>query len=416
MHIEHVEAVIKVTERCNINCDYCYVYHKGNDDFLARPAIMKRPVFTRIADFLANGVRDVRAKRLSVIFHGGEPLLLKKAEFSAFCRTLRERVPQGVSLDIGLQTNAILVDDEWINLFHEHRVFVSVSLDGPEDVHDKHRRDHRGYGTHTRVMRGLKMLQSAASEDVLPYPGVISVVDPESDARKIYRYFVDELGLKNISFHLPMDTHETGGWINKPALANYLVDLFDEWRSDDNPSIRIRMFEEIISHFVRTPAFSEDPDISGIYSLQHVTISTDGTIGVDELKPSGIPQAAYTVDSTSLLKYAGSQLSSFLRSMYGSIPTDCADCVWASYCGGGSKHGVAVNRWSDDMGFNTRSLICNPLKAIYAQIAKYLIEAGVSVETIESNLRLERHPLKISQPGPQMPKLSNRVEEVCNEA
>ena len=33
MQVEHIEAVIKVTERCNINCDYCYVYHKGNDDF-----------------------------------------------------------------------------------------------------------------------------------------------------------------------------------------------------------------------------------------------------------------------------------------------------------------------------------------------------------------------------------------------
>lgn len=226
MQVEHIEAVIKVTERCNINCDYCYVYHKGNDDFMARPALMKFSEFDKIINFLVQGASDMGAKRMSVIFHGGEPLLLKKVVFSKFCAQLRERIPSTISLNLGLQTNAILIDEEWIGLFRQHHVFVSVSLDGPAEIHDRHRRDHRDRGTHAGVVKGLKLLQEAADDEVLPHPGVICVIDPETDARKIYRYFVDDLGFRSLSFHLPMDTHETGGWINMRALTGYLLELF----------------------------------------------------------------------------------------------------------------------------------------------------------------------------------------------
>ena len=410
MQVEHIEAVIKVTERCNINCDYCYVYHKGNDDFMARPALMKFSEFDKIINFLVQGVSDMGAKRMSVIFHGGEPLLLKKVVFSKFCAQLRERIPSTVSLNLGLQTNAILIDEEWIGLFRQHHVFVSVSLDGPAEIHDRHRRDHRDRGTHAGVVKGLKLLQEAADDEVLPHPGVICVIDPETDARKIYRYFVDDLGFRSLIFHLPMDTHETGGWINMRALTGYLLELFEEWSSDDNPNIRVRMFEEIMTHFLRKPPMHADVEVES--RIQHVTISTDGTIGVDELKPTGIRHDVFNVSNTTLLQYAKSDLSVFLRAMYRSIPTDCADCVWATYCGGGSKHGVAVNRWSNASGFNTRSLICESLESNYAKVANYLIGSGLSPEELEDNIRPERYGYEIAPAGPQLPHKSNLVAEV----
>ena len=100
--------------------------------------------------------------------------------------------------------------------------------------------------------------------------------------------------LRSLIFHLPMDTHETGGWINMRALTGYLLELFEEWSSDDNPNIRIRMFEEIMTHFLRKPPMHTDAEVES--RIQHVTISTDGTIrlsrdpcGIDLIMPLPAP-------------------------------------------------------------------------------------------------------------------------------
>ena len=170
------------------------------------------------------------------------------------------------------------------------------------------------------------------------------------------------------------------------------------------------MFEEIMTHFLRKPPMHTDAEVES--RIQHVTISTDGTIGVDELKPTGIRHDVFNVSNTTLLQYAKSDLSVFLKAMYRSIPTDCADCVWATYCGGGSKHGVAVNRWSNASGFNTRSLICESLESIYAKVASYLIGSGLSPEELEDNIRPERYGYEIAPAGPQLPHKSNLVAEV----
>lgn len=410
MRADHIEAVIKVTERCNINCDYCYVYHKGNTDFEMRPPLMKADVFESIATFLRDGVQDLNAGKLTVVFHGGEPLLLKKNLFDRFCENLRTQVPQKVSVEIGVQTNAMLIDRDWIDLFHKHRVMPSISLDGPAEVHDRHRRDHRNRGTHARVLEGLARLQAAAKLGIIPEPGAICVIDPQTDARKIYRYFVGELGLRHISFHLPMDTYETGGWIDVPSLTTYLTDLFDEWAGDDDPNIRIRMFEEFMGHLLSrrsTGAQQGQPAAS----IQHITVSTDGSLGVDELKPAGVRQDVYTVFGITMKEYVQSDVSRYLRSMYSSIPTDCGDCVWSNYCRGGARHGVAVNRWSNENGFNNRSLICDSLSAIYSQMAAYLVRAGCDVH--EMGASLERpSSLSVVPPGPQLPAENLLVGEV----
>ena len=58
-----------------------------------------------------------------------------------------------------IQTNAMLVDAAWCRLFKQHAVRVGVSVDGPAELHDRHRRTRHGKGTHARVMRGLQHLR-----------------------------------------------------------------------------------------------------------------------------------------------------------------------------------------------------------------------------------------------------------------
>ncbi|MDX2778353.1 radical SAM protein, partial [Streptomyces caniscabiei] len=70
------QFILKVHSRCNLDCDYCYVYHSADTSWQAKPRVMElavgRQVVRRIAEHaVAHRLPDVR-----VVLHGGEPLLL----------------------------------------------------------------------------------------------------------------------------------------------------------------------------------------------------------------------------------------------------------------------------------------------------------------------------------------------------
>jgi len=377
-----IEAVIKVTERCNINCTYCYVFNKGNEDFRNRPVYLKPSVITEITDYLRQGMQELQAEQASVVFHGGEPLMLKRTDFDIFCSELRRHIPK---LTLGVQTNAMLVDDAWIELFHKHQVHVGVSIDGDKPIHDQFRIDHRGRGTYDRVLTGIRRLQAAAAQQYIPEPGAICVINPEADGAATYRHFVDALGFRSLSFHLPMDTYETFGDADVTPYARFLNDAFDQWVMDDDPGIYIRMFDQLL-RFYHGKASSVLPSNGQQLSMQHVTISTDGTIGIDELKPAPIPQDGFDVRTSTLHDFAGSDLARYMRDVYRSLPAGCTDCPWKNYCGGGIQHGVQVNRWSNSSGFDNASLLCNALKDVYEHVASYAVRNGLAVDALERAL------------------------------
>lgn len=385
-----IEAVIKVTERCNINCTYCYVFNKGNDDFESRPVYLKGETIRAIVSYLRQGAVDLAASEVSVVFHGGEPLMLKRQAFDQFCTDLRAAFEPDVKVILGVQTNAMLVNDAWIDLFEKHNVHVGVSIDGDRAAHDAHRVDHQGRGTYDRVVAGLRKLQRAAYEKRIGWPGAICVINPDADGAATYRHFVDDLGFRGLSFHLPMDTYETYASGPVERFAEFVNGVFDQWIADDDPKIYVRMFDQLLRFFHgKESAINTE---TKRLRLQHVTISTDGTVGVDELKPAPLKQDMWDITNSTLYEFATSEFSSYVRDVYRSLPADCHECVWKNYCGGGIQHGVQVNRWRDATGFDNRSLLCEALKAIYAHVARYAVATGLPISTLEHVLSDERVP------------------------
>ena len=84
--------VVKVAERCNLNCSYCYMYNHADQSYLRRPVFMSDEVFdqllVRIHEYC-----DRRPKhRMSLVFHGGEPMLIGAERFRRFTRLAREKL------------------------------------------------------------------------------------------------------------------------------------------------------------------------------------------------------------------------------------------------------------------------------------------------------------------------------------
>src|ERR1700733_1740653 len=127
--------ILKVAERCNLNCSYCYMYNHEDQSYRTKPPFMSAAVFERVLE-LSKSYCDRHAPHsIWLVFHGGEPTLLGVDRFSARVRRATEVLGDQLA-GISLQTNGLLVDDQWCDVLLENKVEVGVSLDGPASIHD----------------------------------------------------------------------------------------------------------------------------------------------------------------------------------------------------------------------------------------------------------------------------------------
>jgi uncharacterized protein len=133
------------------------------------------------------------------LWHLGEPLSVPiefyEEAFSEISRISKEHCREYVLV---FQTNAILLNLQWISLIQRHKVQVGISLDGPAFIHDRQRVTRNGRGTHADVLNGLKLLKTA---DV-PF-GIISVLtDFTLDYPDEFFEFFYEHQIENIGFNI----------------------------------------------------------------------------------------------------------------------------------------------------------------------------------------------------------------------
>jgi uncharacterized protein len=144
--IDKLEVILKVTERCNIDCSYCYYFNSENKDFEYKPAHISETTILSLINFLKQAIIDHKLKEIRIDIHGGEPLMLKKERFVKMVKILRESLDNYVHLTLHVQSNGILIDDEWIEIFKDFKIQVRISLDGTEEDNDLNRVDHHGKG------------------------------------------------------------------------------------------------------------------------------------------------------------------------------------------------------------------------------------------------------------------------------
>jgi len=144
--------ILQPTPFCNIDCSYCYLPERSN------PARMSLATVRQAAQALR---RDgLLGPALTVVWHAGEPLVLPPSWYEAAFTVLDEELGGHTALSHSMQTNATLIGDAWCAFFQRRAVRVGVSVDGPADLHDRHRRTRSGAGTHAAVLRGMACLRA----------------------------------------------------------------------------------------------------------------------------------------------------------------------------------------------------------------------------------------------------------------
>jgi uncharacterized protein len=148
-----MELTLFVDHQCNLRCSYCYTGEKF--DRAMSPETMRRAVALALA---------VPTQHLDVSFFGGEPLIrldFLRETIEHVERTVAELPEPRPSLRFILNTNATLIDDAAIELMKDRCFTVFVSLDGPKEVHDRHRLNVVGKGSFDRTLAGIARLREA---------------------------------------------------------------------------------------------------------------------------------------------------------------------------------------------------------------------------------------------------------------
>src|SRR3954466_1051264 len=135
-------VVMQPTTLCNLDCAYCYLPFRAADRRMPVP----------VAEAVAASVNPwAAAGRLWGVWHGGEPLSAGRERLAALI------APFGPGVEHHVQTNATLIDDAWCEFFTEHKIRVSVSVDGPE-ARNGDRITRGGKPAYDRIMRGVEAL------------------------------------------------------------------------------------------------------------------------------------------------------------------------------------------------------------------------------------------------------------------
>ena len=155
------EFVIKVASRCNLDCDYCYEYHTGDDTWKMMPKYLSLDTAKILINRINEHARKHYLDEVVLSFHGGEPLLFGPERLYELAKIFRSIEDDDLEVSLTMQTNGTLLNNKFIKIIKEMEIFIAISIDGPEYVNDIHRLDHNGRSTFGNTLTGLNLIKES---------------------------------------------------------------------------------------------------------------------------------------------------------------------------------------------------------------------------------------------------------------
>jgi uncharacterized protein len=369
---------------CQIKCDYCFYLEKralfGQGEDYRMPDEV-------LAAYTAQYVRSQPTPVVEFVWHGGEPTL-RGLDFFRRAVELQRPFRGEKQIKNVLQTNGMLLTDEWCAFFKEHGFFIGASLDGPREIHDRYRKGRHGEPTFDGVMRGIGLLQKHGVEF-----NVLACVSRDTAYKplEVYRFF-KEAGITFIQFTPIVErepdgaTARTGLWLAPPATLDkaepnvsvtpwtveperygeFLIAIYEEWVRKDVGKVFVMNFEWALNAWVgegspvcifarqcgRAVAVEHD---GGVYACDHY-VYPEYRLG--NVKSDNLGEMVER-----------SVASGFGPHKEGSLPRWCRECDVLAMCWGGCpKHRFTTSPYGEP-GLH---YLCAGYKKFFLHIRKYL--------------------------------------------
>ncbi|OHV21259.1 hypothetical protein BBK14_08090 [Parafrankia soli] len=379
------EFVLKIASRCNLDCDYCYVYHLADQSWRSQPRFMTDATVDATADRIAEHVRTHALEFVNIRLHGGEPLLAGRDRLRRIVAALRERLSPLTELSITVQTNGVLLDEPMAAFLVGEDIGVGVSLDGDRQANNLHRTYADGRSSYDEVLAGIRMM--LRPEFRSHFLGLLCTIQLEADPVRVWDALRD-LGVEGVDFLLPHGTWEhpppglTPGDGRTPY-ADWLIPLFDRWYDAPVRPLSVRTFESLLHLLLGGVGAHES---FGLVPVALVVVESDGSYEqVDSMKAVGHGAAASgrTVFTDPL--DALFDVPAFVQRQLGlhGLSEVCRGCDVVTTCGAG----LFPHRYRPEGAFTNPSVYCADQYALIAHIQRRVEESLASRGTTLAAVR-----------------------------
>ncbi len=228
---------------CNLACRYCYYLEKEHLYPEAKTHRMSEDI---LEEYIVQHIDAAADEIIRFSWHGGEPTMLGVDFFRKVVALQRKHKPRSWQIANGMQTNGTLLDDEWSRFLAAEGFAVGLSLDGPQEMHNRHRVTRIGKPTFEQTMRGYELLRRhGVSTDILCVVSAHNVRYP----LEVYHFF-KQIEAPYVTFLPLVEPHPDGlrgvsaDTVPAEAWGDFLCAVFDEWLSGDIGRIKVQIFEE----------------------------------------------------------------------------------------------------------------------------------------------------------------------------
>ncbi|MBN2496941.1 MAG: anaerobic sulfatase maturase [Deltaproteobacteria bacterium] len=228
---------------CNLDCRYCYYLDKKSlyperqapSDWEMPDAVLE--------SFIRQKLETSDQPLETFCWQGGEPTLLGAGFFRKVLALQREYAG-GRQIENSLQTNGILLDDDWCRFLADSGFLVGISIDGPREMHDAYRIDLAGKPTFDRVVRGVELLRKHGVQF-----NTLTAVHDRNARHPLEVYaFLEDLGSRFMQF-IPIVERAAGEAgpsersVEPGQLGAFLIAVFDHWVRHDVGARFVQLFD-----------------------------------------------------------------------------------------------------------------------------------------------------------------------------
>ncbi len=391
---------------CNLDCEYCF--------YLEKTSMFPGSKFHMTDDVLEAHIRGYiesqpdDSPEVNFAWQGGEPTLLGLDYFKRVVELQQRYQRPGMKISNSLQTNGTKLDIAWCQFLRANQFLVGISIDGPEELHDRYRVTKGGKGSFHQVKRGLDHL---IAENV-DY-NVLTVVQRDNGDHpdEVYEG-IKAMGAEFFQF-IPI-VERTGGQgvtdrsVLPGQFGEFMVRVFELWRQGDIGAVFVQHFDAALNAAVGNPytVCVHAPECGRSVAIEHNgdLFSCDHYVE-DEYRLGNINSQGYAA------MLDGDLQTEFGRSKLTKLPAKCVECSIRYLCHGGCPAQRFIPAEQHDLNY-----LCDGYFRFFSHIAPYMEAMKLALENGETANQYFRYmTLKVGRNDP-CPCGSGRKYKRCCES
>ncbi len=391
---------------CNLDCEYCF--------YLEKTSMFPGSKFHMTDDVLEAHIRGYiesqpdDSPEVNFAWQGGEPTLLGLDYFKRVVELQQRYQRPGMKISNSLQTNGTKLDIAWCQFLRANQFLVGISIDGPEELHDRYRVTKGGKGSFHQVKRGLDHL---IAENV-DY-NVLTVVQRDNGDHpdEVYEG-IKAMGAEFFQF-IPI-VERTGGQgvtdrsVLPGQFGEFMVRVFELWRQGDIGAVFVQHFDAALNAAVGNPytVCVHAPECGRSVAIEHNgdLFSCDHYVE-DEYRLGNINSQGYAA------MLDGDLQTEFGRSKLTKLPAKCVECSIRYLCHGGCPAQRFIPTEKNDLNY-----LCDGYFHFFSHIAPYMEAMKLALENGETANQYFRYmTLKVGRNDP-CPCGSGRKYKRCCES